>query len=190
MSVAVWGARAPRSRGPLLRGIAWGAFVVLLGTFLAAGAVAQQEGYRLYAVRSGSMAPGLPVGSLIVNTPASGSYHRGDVVSVARPAGEPNPVVTHRILSIGPAGIRTKGDANSEPDIFVSKPSSIVGELAHDIPMGGYVLVYLSHWTGVLSVMMVVITLVLAWGMFFPPAAEMTPAGKKTPVSDRRSNRP
>jgi signal peptidase len=155
-----------------LRGIAWGAFVVLLGTFLATGAVAWHEGYRFYAVRTGSMTPGLPVGSLIVDTPATGSYHRGEVVSVARPAGDPNPVVTHRIHSIGPAGIRTKGDANPKPDVFVSPPSSVVGELAHDVPRAGYVLVYLSHWTGVLSVMTVLLSLWLAWGLCFPATTE------------------
>jgi len=136
MTSAAWGARAPRSRR-LIKGIAWGAFVVLLGTVIATGTVAWRDGYRVYAVRTGSMTPGMPVGSLIIDAPASGSYQRGDVVSVARPAGEPNPVVTHRIYSIGPAGIRTKGDANPKPDVFVSEPTSVVGELSQDIPYAG-----------------------------------------------------
>jgi signal peptidase len=182
MSSAVWGARAPHPRRSRVKGIAWGAFVVLLGTVIATGLVAWHEGYRVYAVKTGSMTPGLPVGSLLIDEPASGHYQRGDVVTVERPQDPSNPVVTHRIYSIGPAGgIRTKGDANSEPDVFAAKPADVIGEVAGHVDNGGYLLVYLSQWTGVLSLMMVAITIWLAWSICFAPAVPSTVRPEEQP---------
>jgi len=170
MRSAVWGARAPRSAWTrMTRWVLGGAVVVILGTFVATGAVAWHDGYRLYAVKTGSMTPGLPVGSLLIDAPAAPPFHRGDVVTVERPYDASNPVVTHRVFSVGAAGnIRTKGDANPEPDVFVAKRADVIGEVVGHIPNGGYALVYLSQWTGVLSLMTVVLTIWLAWGMCFP----------------------
>ena len=146
---------------------------MLLGTVVATGAMAWHEGYRVYAVKTGSMTPGLPVGSLLIDAPATGPYHRGDVVTVERPSDAQNPVVTHRVFAVGKAGgLRTKGDANPQPDIFVAKPGNVVGEVVAHIPNAGYVLVYLSQWTGVASVMTVALTLWLVWGLCFPASRE------------------
>jgi signal peptidase len=154
---------------------------VLLGTFIASGAMAWHEGYRLYAVKTGSMTPGLPVGSLLIDAPPSPPYHRGDVVTVERPQDQSNPLVTHRVFAVGPlGGIRTKGDANPEPDVFVAKPSNVVGEVVQHVPYGGYVLVYLSQWTGVLSLMTVALTLWLAWSLFFPTAGSASAKKQKS----------
>ncbi len=170
MRSAVWGARAPRSAWTrMTRWVLGGAVVVILGTFVATGAVAWHEGYRLYAVKTGSMTPELPVGSLLIDAPASAPYHRGEVVTVERPYDAANPVVTHRVFAVGAAGnVRTKGDANPEPDVFVAKSANVIGEVVAHIPNGGYVLVYLSQWTGVLSLMTVALAIWLAWGMCFP----------------------
>ncbi|WP_027862019.1 signal peptidase I [Marmoricola sp. URHB0036] len=165
--------------------MAWGVVVVVLGTIIATGAVAWHEGYRVYAVKTGSMTPGLPVGSLLIDEPPSPPYHRGDVVTIERPQDATNPRVTHRVFSVGlHGGIRTKGDANSEPDVFVAKPSNVIGEVVGHINNGGYVLVYFSQWTGVLSLMMIVLMVWLAWGMCFP-AAESADASESSPRASR-----
>jgi signal peptidase I len=195
MSSTVWGARAPHSRRtPWLKGVAWGVVAVVLGTIIATGAVAWREGYRVYAVKTGSMTPGLPVGSLLVDAPASPPYLRGEVVTVERPFDPENPVVTHRVYAVGPKGIRTKGDANPEPDVFVAKPSNVIGEVVGHIDNGGYVLVYFSQWTGVLSLMMIVLTVWLAWGMCFPAAesaaSENTPRASRLRVPRQRQPAP
>ncbi len=178
MHSAVWGARAPRSAWTrMTRWVLGGAVVVVLGTFIATGAVAWHEGYRLYAVKTGSMTPGLPVGSLLVDAPARAPYHRGDIVTVERPEDAMNPVVTHRVFAVGAAGnIRTKGDANPEPDVFVAKRANVIGEVVAHVPKGGYVLFYFSQWTGVLSLMTVLLTIWLAWGMCFPAVEAAAPA--------------
>jgi signal peptidase len=171
----------------MTRWVLGGAVVVILGTFIATGAVAWHEGYRLYAVKTGSMTPGLPVGSLLIDAPASGHYQRGDVVTVERGGDASNRVVTHRVYAVGSGGgIRTKGDANPDPDVSVARPSAVVGEVIHHVPYGGYVLVYLSQWTGVASLMMVLLTLWLAWGMFFPAAVSASAGDGKARASKLR----
>ncbi len=188
MRSAVWGARVPRSAWTrMTHWVLGGAVVVILGTLIATGAVAWHEGYRLYAVKTGSMTPALPVGSLIVDAPARAPYHRGDVVTVERPYDTSNPVVTHRIFAVGPAGgVRTKGDANPEPDVFVAKPANVIGEVVHSIPYGGYVLFYFSQWTGVLSLMTLVLTVWLAWGICFPATTETSPVKEKMTLPSRQ----
>jgi signal peptidase len=76
--------------------------------------------YQTYYVLTGSMEPAMPVGTLIVSTPARASeLHVGDVITFQRPDGG-NVPVTHRISAVEttPEGIRyaTKGDANPLPD--------------------------------------------------------------------------
>ena len=157
---------------------------MLLGTLIATATVAWHQGYRLYAVKTGSMSPGLPVGSLLIDAPATGPYHRGDVVTIERPSDAQNPVVTHRVFAVGKAGgLRTKGDANPQPDVFVAKRDNVVGEVVAHIPNGGYVLVYLSQWTGVASVMTVMLTLWLGWGLFFPATRE-----RRVTAAERRDD--
>jgi signal peptidase len=79
--------------------------------------------YDAFFVRTGSMTPTLPVGSLVLShrVPAS-SLREGDVISFVRP-GTNGGVVTHRIVEIehGPRGvkIRTQGDRNPEPDTWI-----------------------------------------------------------------------
>ncbi len=189
MSSAVRGARAPRSAWTRkMRWVLGGAVVVILGTFIATGAVAWHEGYRVYAVKTGSMTPDIPVGSLLIDAPATGPYHRGDVVTIERPSDAVNPVVTHRVIAVGKAGgLRTKGDANPQPDVFVAQPGNVVGEVVAHIPNGGYVLVYLSQWTGVASLMTVALTLWLGWGLFFGSATERQSARERQARTPRLS---
>ncbi len=79
-------------------------------------------------------------------------------------------------------GIRTKGDANSEPDVFVATPSNVIGEVVGHIDNGGYVLVYFSQWTGVLSLMVVALTIWLAWSICFPSAVPTVTSVEKKPL--------
>jgi signal peptidase I len=93
-------------------------------------------------VRSGSMAPGIPVGSLVVVRPVDAAEVRpGDVVSVER---EDGTRVTHRVVEVEPGpGLLTRlelqGDANSSPDAEPALASS-VDRLVMAIPLGGSVL--------------------------------------------------
>lgn len=91
------------------------AAVVVAGACLAGPLTGR---YQLLAVRSGSMAPALPVGSIVVVRPIDPSTVRvGDVLSLERAGAEP---VSHRVVEIVEPGeqpvVRTKGDANAAAD--------------------------------------------------------------------------
>lgn len=76
--------------------------------------------FKSFYVRSGSMAPTIPVGSLVIATVAEADELRvGDVIVFERPD-QPGTMVVHRIhavehTAVGRAFI-TKGDANAAPD--------------------------------------------------------------------------
>ncbi|MDQ1489162.1 MAG: signal peptidase [Actinomycetota bacterium] len=76
--------------------------------------------YRMATVLSGSMGPGMPVGSVAVLVPIDpAAVHVGDVITYQAPTPE-RQVVTHRVVEITEPGphpvLRTKGDANAAPD--------------------------------------------------------------------------
>ncbi|MEQ6901046.1 signal peptidase I [Nocardioides sp. YIM 152588] len=168
-------ARASRPHGAhwIARALLGAMAAALLGA-LAVGACAHHEGYRLYAVRTGSMSPGLPSGTLLVDAPPTGPFERGDVVTVARAQG-PDAVVTHRVVDVDRSGALTmKGDANRRPDAGTVAPGEVVGEVIASVPRGGYVLVYLSQPTGAASLIGGCLLVALAWSLFFGEPA--TPA--------------
>jgi signal peptidase I len=152
---------------------AW-ALLAALACSIAAGLVAWHEGYRVYAVKTGSMTPELPPGDLLLDAPATGPFERGQVLTFEVPKGpDTDPVVTHRVLKVKGDGLVTKGDANSTPDNHRVEFSDVVGEVVGRVPNGGYALVYLSLWTGMASVLLAMLTVWLSAELFLreEPAA-------------------
>lgn len=102
--------------------------------------------YQPVAVYSGSMAPRMPVGSLVLErvVPAA-RVHVGDVITFADPFDHTR-VVTHRIVRILPTrvgpGYRTKGDANPTRDPWTLKLPPRVPHAVATVPYAGYALVY------------------------------------------------
>ena len=81
--------------------------------------------YRTLTVLSGSMAPGIPAGSVVAVVPTDPSQlTEGMVITYAIPV-EDKRVVTHRVTDIIKGGnqpiIQTKGDANDSPDAWVAQ---------------------------------------------------------------------
>jgi signal peptidase len=104
--------------------------------------------YRTYAVMSGSMAPRIPVGALVVDLPVKADQLRpGDVVSFQRPDNG-SQVVTHRIVQIGPGPggtvYKTRGDANGSPDDWTVTANPRNWRVAFSVPLVGYLLVYVK----------------------------------------------
>jgi signal peptidase I len=103
-------------------------------------------GYRPAAVYSGSMAPKMPVGSLVFEktVPAS-TVKVGDVITFNDPyvAGR---LVTHRIIRIFKTdhglAYRTKGDANPARDPWTIALPGKVGKTSFSVPYVGYALVF------------------------------------------------
>ena len=100
---------------------------------------------HLFVVTSGSMAPSLSPGSVIIVTPKQ-AYQEGDIVTFLLPSHQR---VTHRIIRTsssqnGETLFFTKGDANTVPDREPLKISQIQGKVLFSIPFIGYLLVLLK----------------------------------------------
>lgn len=111
----------------------------MLGAAQAVGAI------RLATVLTGSMAPGIPTGSIVLDTPTPVSrIAPGDVITFVAP--EPyTRVVTHRIVEIdrssGDTIVVTKGDANDTVDPWRAKLNGdTVWEVRGSVPDVGSVL--------------------------------------------------
>jgi signal peptidase len=123
------------------------AWAVILGTcavLLAAVLVPRVAGATPYTVLTGSMSPAYPPGTLVVVKPVDPeSLGTGDVITYQLESGKPA-VVTHRVVSQGFDGdgevvLRTRGDANDDPDPELVQPVQIKGQLWYAVPYLGYV---------------------------------------------------
>jgi signal peptidase len=103
-------------------------------------------GHPVMVVLSGSMAPKINTGDLIVDKQATtanvAQLHRGQVITFRDVGGK---VLTHRIYAVqsasdGSTTYITKGDANNAPDTSAVAPSSVIGIYEHRVPYGGYAL--------------------------------------------------
>jgi signal peptidase len=140
----------------------WLALIVI--TAVALGVVAVTVGprllpYQALVVRSGSMAPAIPTGSIVFyrKKPAA-KVKVGDVIVFSRP-GEPNEKVTHRVFSIGTGStgrfFTTKGDANGSPDDW-QIPAVGTGWVSFfHLPYIGYALVDLQSTIGRLLLLII-----------------------------------
>ncbi len=143
--------------------------LVAVALGLVVGAVtAWHDGYRVYAVRTGSMTPTYPTGALVIDAPAShGTPSVGDVITFRVSTG----LVTHRVYSISASGYATKGDANPTPDAWTIPRGDVVGHVVAGVAGAGYVLVFFQQPTGAATVVTALLALSLLWGLFFPADA-------------------
>ena len=122
-------------------------------------------GSHLYIVGGGSMEPAIPVGALVIATPADPARIAiGDVVTVR---GQDGVVITHRVSRVvdGPAGrsFELKGDANPTPDAALVSAGAVVGTVDRSVPLAGYVQAFLSTSTGMVSALALLVALLLAY---------------------------
>jgi signal peptidase len=99
-------------------------------------------GIEMKIVKSGSMEPTMPVGSLIMIRSAN-TYRVGDIITF----GEDTPTkipTSHRIISMREEGEKTlyttKGDANEEADPRELPRGEVLGKVYVIVPYAGYVL--------------------------------------------------
>ena len=115
--------------------------------------------YQALIVRSGSMEPTIPTGSIVFYTKKDASKVAvGDIIVFSRP-GVPNEKVTHRVVKIGKGSTGryfiTKGDANGSPDDW-QVPAVGTGWVAKfHIPSIGYALVDLQSTIGRLLLLII-----------------------------------
>lgn len=123
---------------------------VLAATILAALVVIGPRflPYQVLVVRSGSMSPTIPTGSLVVyHRVNAAQVHKGQVILYNEP-GNPAITITHRVVKVvnDPSGrfFITKGDANGSPDPWHVKAVGVGWVVAGHVPYLGYAMVYLE----------------------------------------------
>lgn len=146
----------------VIRRVAFGVVGLLLLVALALGVLQRMSGdgaprlfgYEFRAVRSGSMTPSIGVGdAVIVRSPSTArldDVRAGSIITFRVPEHE-TMVVTHRVTAVSHAAdgrrlFTTKGDANSSVDGVPVDDAHVVGVYAFSIPLLGRVIVGLSRW--------------------------------------------
>jgi signal peptidase len=142
-----------RSTDTLLAGAKQAGEWLLLGlavaVAMAAVVVPRLAGATPYAVLTGSMAPTMPPGTLVVVKPvAPADIEAGDVITFWPREHDPT-VMTHRVVSVGfdsagrPSFV-TRGDANAVSDPTPVRAPQVVGERWYSVPYVGYLTDLLS----------------------------------------------
>lgn len=146
-------------------GLLWVALVLALLGLVAVNTLGPKLGYDIFIIRGGSMAPAIPLGSLVAVTPtAAGSLSVGDVITIR---GSNGIVYTHRIDAVDASGserqFQVRGDANATPDVGMVPASAVIGRVAAYAPLLGYLTAMLSMPTGIVSIMSSLAALLLAY---------------------------
>lgn len=148
----------------------WILFVeVILASVLIVGLVVPLPGkVELKIVQSGSMTPVLPVGSVVMITPAT-TYGVGDIITFGKDTSKRIPT-THRIVGTervdGVLHYQTKGDANEEADNALVPHSAVIGSVAVTVPRLGFVLDFARSREGFFLMIVIPALLVIVDELF------------------------
>ncbi len=146
-------------------------------------------GFNFFAVISGSMEPKIHTGSLAyVGKYKLEDLKKGDIITYSKsnPDTKQLAVVTHRIYSIdkvenkqetndnGKKGekvtityaIKTKGDANSQPDPYTVEPGEVIGLYQWSIPKLGYVTLFAQTPRGFVAMVVIPAAILVMWEVF------------------------
>jgi signal peptidase I len=121
-------------------------------------------GFERYVMTGHSMAGSLDRGSVAFERVVPVSDLRvGDVITYPRPDDADGQVmVTHRIVSVGPEGIVTRGDAEPAVDPWVLEPATpTISRVEFVVPWVGWAYLFLFHPPGWVLVIASAIALVV-----------------------------
>ena len=136
-------------------------------------AVPRLMGYQVYNVVSGSMAPEIPQGSIVLVKPAAPrEILAGDVIAFGREG----VVTTHRVVEVHGDTLEfvTKGDANPDVDFAPVPFASLIGRVEHHVPLLGALIAPLVSHGGKLRM-----AAALAGGVLLRLAGSRLQAGKE-----------
>ena len=143
--------------------VGWLSLMAGLAALIAMPHVAAHLDREVYIVRGSSMAPTIPLGSLIIVQHADpDEVAEGDVISFRADSGL---VVTHRVVEILPgsaATLRTKGDGSLGSDPRPVATDALIGIVEAYVPVAGFVLAMLASSIGTLGVIALLGGLLLA----------------------------
>lgn len=131
--------RAPRTRLGRAGSLLSGALLLLCAMLLVAVVAAGANGLRVRVEQTGSMAPALQPGDLVlVKQTAVDAIRIGDVIGVRTPAGQ---VIVHRVKRIDGLGgslrVTTQGDANPTSEGWTIPRGSEVALVRGSVPAVG-----------------------------------------------------
>lgn len=123
-------------------------------------------GWRPSVVISGSMAPRIDTGDVVLVAPLTEPPRRGQVLLLREPLA-PTGQVLHRVVRVDADGrLRTKGDANPSVDSDLHSPQDVLGMARLVVPAAGRLAVWRqgestsgTHWWVALTVVSTVIHL-------------------------------
>ena len=114
------------------------AALLLVGALVAFSALPIRGNYEIKTVRSGSMAPAIKTGSVVIVKPTD-RYKEGEMITFK---GGKSVDVTHRVVEAkeegGSVSYVTKGDANNAADARVVPRQDVVGKVVLTVPYVGY----------------------------------------------------
>lgn len=135
-----------------------GKLISLIGTLILIVAIAACLGLALprfagieqYVVRSGSMEPAVPVGSMVYSAQTEPSTLEAGNIIVFNSKESGKTPVTHRVVEnhIADGEVITKGDANAQNDLNPVPYSDIIGKMVLHVPMLGYIAAPLGTMAG------------------------------------------
>jgi len=116
------------------------AFIVAVALLLIVSILPITGNYKVMTVISGSMAPAIKMGSVVIVKPAS-DYKIGDVITFG-PYSKTKAPTSHRIYDIkvvdGQPVYITKGDANNAPDAREIQKRDVLGKVLFSVPYVGF----------------------------------------------------
>lgn len=119
-------------------------YLVFLETVVLLGIAFLRAPGSVLIVLSGSMAPVLNAGDLIINRRVVDVPQPGTIITYEHEG----KLITHRVVEVFPDGLRTKGDANSEPDAWLVPFTAVRGVAWIRVRYVGYVVSYLRTQQG------------------------------------------
>lgn len=117
-------------------------------------------GYKVFTVASGSMAPQIPLGSLILTKAPSSekNIQKGDIITFEEP-GFKNKFVTHRVYEVkenrASRQFKTKGDSNQKSDEWIITYGRVQGIYIMYIPVVGFIPQYIHQPLGLIFLIII-----------------------------------
>jgi len=121
------------------------------------------SGFKIYVVTSGSMAPSIKQGALIV-VKKSDNYKIGDIINYKI---ETNllETVTHRLVRIEVSDNKTvyitKGDANNIEDNQKTTLEMINGRVVSNLPFAGFIIGFIQTGPGIILLIVIPATIIV-----------------------------
>ena len=162
------------------------ALALMLITAVVLVFVATRFGWRVDAVLSGSMEPGLKVGSLAITRPVGAEEIRtGDVITF-RSAMSELPIVHRVVAAEDGSSFQTKGDANKNADPFPVPAQDVVGRVCFRVPFLGYAAQFVKTPFGILLICVFGVLVIVNEVRNLLPAPAREKAWARVTAADRK----